>query len=367
VSDWPRLLCATLLLAGDAGTARAQAPESCAALAQFGAYDTTQSITDQERADSFRNWFCQANIALESDLHIAAGALGIAADVLETKFGFDPNGSVDFLDWKHEFCATARNDRHTQDQLADFVKAITPAATAALAECDKPPGLHARLEATAQPCAFRVRLGWTPDKDVSAPTDVQVITTDPHVVCQPTPLETPFTVAGPTDLLCTRHDDTATVVMVASPSAQITRLDRLMELPQVLPDPHDLLGGEYQVDISWRDRSGRFATPTSDTWKLDLSTGVCRITGSGTAYSPRSAWFSQATATCSPTQIVFTGYRAFDPVTHRPAQFSLTLRSEDDGATFEGGGSDSAGNVAVQATAKHKGAPPQPDQVVCKP
>jgi hypothetical protein len=371
VTEWPRLPVVALLLAATTAAAQAAAPESCSALAQFGAYDTSPALSETDRAESFRNWVCQANIALEPDLRLAATSLGISPEVLEATFGFDPNGSVDFLDWKHGLCATARSDPHAAEKLSDFVKGITPAATAALAACEAPPGLHTRLEATAKQCEFRIHFAWTPDKDASplqaAPKDVQVIATNPHVACQPTALQTPFAVTGRTDLLCTRHDDTAMVVMVTAPSVNVTRLDHLMELPQALPDPQDLLAGDYQVEIAWRDHTGRFTPPTNDVWHLDLSTGVCRITGSGTAYSPRSAWFSQAKATCSPIEIDFTGYRAYDPAAKRATQFNLTLRSEDAGATFTGSGQDSLGNVAVQATARHRGEAPTPDQLVCKP
>ncbi len=361
------LLGAALLLAGRPALAQAEdASDSCAALAQFGAFDTRPATSDADRTESFHNWFCQASIALEPDLHVAAGALGISADVLEAKFGFDPGGTVDFLDWKHALCATSHSDPLVSRHFADFAKGIVPAATKALAACEMPPGLHARLETTANPCDFLVRFGWTQAPGTVAPTDVQLIATNPKLVCKPAALEAPFTVAGPTDLTCTRHDDTAMVLMINSPQAHVTRLDRLMELPQALPDPQDLLAGEYQVDIAWRDHTGRTVAPTSDTWKLDLSTGVCRITGSGTAYSPRSAWFNQAVATCSPTQISFTGYRTFDPATRKASQFMLTLRSEDDGATFTGSGGDSNGDVALQATARHKGAAAPSDQLVCQ-
>ena len=370
----PRLLRAILLLVGTAtpalaaDLAPAKAPDSCAALAQFGAYDTRATLTDADRADSFRNWMCQANIALESDLRVAATALGIAPDVLETTFGFDPNGGQDFLDWKHGFCATARGDQRVADQMSDFVKGITPGVATALAACEATPGLHARLVQGARQCDFMVHLSWTPSAGATAPKDVQVFATNPHVVCAPTALETPFAVTAPTDLLCTRHDDAAMVVMLASPAARVARTDLLMELPQALPDPQDLLGGDYQVDIAWRDRAGRYTAPTSDTWHLDLSSGVCKITGKATQYTPRSAWFSQSRASCSPVQIAFTGYRSFDPVAHQATQFTLTLRSEDNGATFQGSGQDSVGNTAVSVTARHKGTPPAPpDQVACKP
>jgi hypothetical protein len=157
--------------------------------------------------------------------------------------------------------------------------------------------------------------------------------------------------------------------MVTAPSVHVSRLDRLMELPQVLPDPQDLLGGDYQVEVSWRERSGRYGPQTSDVWHLDLSSGACKITGSATAYSPHSSWFNQSTAICTPLEIDFTGYRSYDPVAKKPTQFSLTLHSDDNGATFVGSGQDSLGDVAVQATAKRKGAAPtEPaDQVVCKP
>jgi hypothetical protein len=362
---WATPICAVLLLAGRGALAQ-DAPAGCSALAQFGAFDTRAATSDPDRTESFRNWFCQASIALEPDLHVAAGALGISADVLETKFGFDPNGTGDFLDWKHTLCAASHSDAQVADHFADFAKGIVPAARKALAACDMPPGLHARLETTANPCDVLVRFGWTQAPDTTPPTDVQLIATNPKLSCTPTTLEAPFTVAGPTDLLCTRHDDTAMVLMVNSPQAHITRLDRLMELPRALPDPQTLLAGEYQVDIAWRDRAGRTAPPTSDIWKLDLSTGVCRIVGSGTAYSPRSAWFNQAVATCSPTQIDFTGYRTFDPATRRAYRFTLTLRSEDDGATFTGSGTDSNGDVALLATARHKGAAAPSDQLVCQ-
>ncbi len=364
---WAAPICAVLLLAGRPALAQTEdAPDSCAALAQFGAFDTRPATGDADRTESFRNWFCQASIALEPDLHVAAGALGISADILETKFGFDPGGTVDFLDWKHALCVTSHSDLRVADHLAEFTKGIVPAVRKALAACEIPPGLHARLETTANPCDFLVRFGWTQAPGTVAPKDVQLIATNAKLVCKPAALETPFAVTGPTDLTCSRHDDTAMVLMVASPQAHVTRLDRLMELPQALPDPQDLLAGEYQVDIAWRDHTGRTTAPTSDTWKLDLSTGVCRITGSGTAYSPRSAWFNQATAMCSPTQITFTGYRTFDPATRKASQFTLTLRSEDNGATFTGSGSDSSGNVAIQATARHKGAEAPTDQMVCK-
>ena len=56
------------------------------------------------------------------------------------------------------------------------------------------------------------------------------------------------------------------------------------------------------------------------------------------------------------------------PVAHQATQFTLTLRSEDNGATFQGSGQDSVGNTAVSVTARHKGTPPAPpDQVACKP
>ena len=369
----PRLLRAIPLLVGAAMPALAATPapaappDSCAALAQFGSYDTRATLTDAERADSFRIWMCQANIALESDLRLAATALGIAPDVLEATFGFDANGGQDFLDWKHGFCATARSDQRVADQLSDFVKGITPGVANTLAACETAPGLHARLVQGAKQCDFLVHLSWTPSAGAAPPKDVQVIATNPHVVCAPTALETPFAVAAPTDLLCTRHDDTAMVVMVASPAARIARTDLLMELPQALPDPQELLGGDYQVDIAWRDRAGHYAAPTSDTWHLDLSSGVCKITGKATQYSPRSAWFSQSRASCSPVQIAFTGFRSFDPVAHQATQFTLTLRSEDNGATFQGSGQDSVGNTAVSVTAKHKGAAGPPDQAACKP
>ncbi len=372
MTEWLRLLCAAASLVGGAGGTCAgpppRAPESCSALAQFGAFDTRAMTDDADRAASFRNWLCQASIAQDSDLRIAAAALGIVPEVLEARFGFDPGGGVDFLDWKHGLCAMARSDRRTADQISDFVKGITATTTKALADCDAPPGLHARLEATARRCDVLVRLGWTPMADTKAPADVQLFATDPRLVCQPAPLETPFPVTGPTDLLCSRHDDTATVVMLAAPSLRMTRLDRMMELPRVLPDPRALLDGEYEVDIAWRDRAGKFSSPTSDVWKLDLGTGACRITGSGTAYSPRSAWFNQSAAICSPTQIEFTGFRAYDPATKKPGKFELTLRSDDNGATFVGTGTDSAGNIAVQATARHKGArAAAAEQAVCKP
>jgi len=376
VIEWSRLLHAAALLAASIGGVQAQAPaaapppapESCAALAQFGTYDTNPKLPDADRTDSFRNWFCQANIALESDLRIATASLGISADVLETSFGFDPNGQVDFLDWKHGLCAGVHVDQRITDKLSGFVKGVTTATATALAACEAPPGLHARLEATAKQCDFRIHFAWTPTPDLDAPKDVQVIATNPHVACQPTALETPFAVAGPTDLLCTRHDDTAMVLMVTAPSVHVGRLDHLMELPQALPDPQDLLAGDYQVEIAWRDHTGRFSPPTNDVWHLDLSTGTCKITGSGTAYTPRSAWFTQARATCTPIEIDFTGYRTYDPAAKRQTQFNLTLRSEDDGTTFQGSGQDSLGNIAVQATARHKAAQtPTTDQVVCKP
>ena len=53
----PRLLRAILLLVGTAtpalaaDLAPAKAPDSCAALAQFGAYDTRATLTDADRAD----------------------------------------------------------------------------------------------------------------------------------------------------------------------------------------------------------------------------------------------------------------------------------------------------------------------------
>lgn len=371
MTEWLRLLCAASSLFGGTGGACAQppprAPEYCLALAQFGAFDTRAATGDADRAASFRNWFCQANIAAESDLRAAAAALGIVPEVLEARFGFDPGGSVDFLDWKHGLCAMARSDRRTGEQVSDFVKGITATVTKALAQCDAPPGLHARLESTAKRCDTLVRLSWTPMADTKPPADVQLFSTNPHLACQPTPLETPFPVTGPTDLLCSRHDDTAAMVMMASPSLRMARLDRMMELPQVLPDPQALLAGEYDVDIAWRDRAGKFSSPTSDIWKLDLSSGACRITGSGTAYSPRSAWFNQSAAICSPTQIQFTGFRSYDPTTKKPGKFDLTLQSEDNGATFVGTGADSAGNVAVQATARRKATRAAADQVVCKP
>ena len=123
VTEWPRLLCAALVAVGPAAVARAQAPESCAALAQFGAYDTRPGLKDAERGEAFRNWVCQANIALESDLRQAGSAVGIAPEVLEATLGYDPNGAQDFLDWKHAFCAAARPTSVSPTRFPDLSKA----------------------------------------------------------------------------------------------------------------------------------------------------------------------------------------------------------------------------------------------------
>lgn len=367
VADRLRLLAAALLVAAPAPGAFAQAPESCGLLAQFGAYDTRPALAPAERGEAFRNWVCQANIGLETDLRAAATAVGIAPDELEATLGFDAKSGQDFLDWKHAFCAAALSDPRLADKVAAFAASVTPTVTAALAACTKPPGLHARLEQTANQCEFLVRLDWTASEGLAAPKDVEVIATNPVLACRPAALDTPFPVTRPTDIACTRHDDTAMVVMVTAPSVNVSRLDHIMELPQALPAPQELLGGDYEVDIQWRERSGRYGTPTSDVWHLDVSNGTCHISGRGTSHTPRSAWFSQAKATCSPTEITFTGYRNYDPAAHGQTQFTLTLHSDDNGASFTGSGSDSLGDVAVQATAKHRGTLPPPDQVVCKP
>jgi hypothetical protein len=369
-TSWPRLLCAAVLLAGGTDVAGAQAPDSCAALARFGAFDTRPATGDADRGASFRNWLCQANIARETDLRAAASALGIAPDALEARFRYDARGGADFLDWKHRLCADGAAKAEIADQFAEFAKRDTRAATRALAACDLPPGLHARLATTATRCDILVHLDWTSGTAPwgDPPNDVQLFATSPRLSCRPVALGDRFTVAGPIDLMCARHSDTAMVLMVTSPRAGVTGLDRLLELPRALPDPADVVAGAYDVEIAWRDPSGRVVAPTSDVWTLEPSGGGCRVTvAGGAAASQRSAWFNPATASCSPTQIAITGDRPLDPATGRPSRVTLTLRSSDSGATFAGEGADSAGNVVARATARRRGEPPAPDQLVCKP
>lgn len=335
-------------------------PESCAILTQFGAYDTRPVIKDKERADSFRNWLCQDSIASLDELNDASTGLGVAPDLLRTKLGFNPK-TQGFADWKKGYCDGYIADRHLSDLTVALVKLVHPNVVATLAACEGLPGLHARVENTASQCHFFLRLTNTPREGGSPAQEVKITSAEPSLTCQPQPLDSTFLLQEPTDLLCRRHSDNGLVLTVNAPGAP----GAILVVPDLAPKASDVVSGDLKVDIAWRDKLGRYTAPTSDLWHLELGPSGCRITGNGSPWSPRSAWFTQATATCSESEIRFTGYRSWDPLAKAPSNFSLRLHSDDNGETFSGSGQDSLGNVAVIATAKHLGDTPAPDQQIC--
>lgn len=355
---------AALALCGWAAAAQAEeAPARCAGLARFGAFDTRSTTSDADRGAALRQWLCQSSIAQEADLASAAGALGLAAGDAPARLGYDARAES-LADWRDRFCAMP-DAPATRARLAAAAKGMLPGVAAALAQCDSP-GLSARLETTARPCEALLRLSPAAPAPAAPLDDVKLVSTDPTLACGTLAFETPFTLAGPMDVPCRRHNDGAAVLMLASPRAGVGRLDRMMELAELVPPPEATLPGEFQVDVAWRDRQGRTLPMTSDVWRLSIDKGVCRITGGGGAYTPRSTWFTQATATCSPEELRVTGYRAYDPEARGGANFTLTLRSEDGGDTFRGGGQDNQGRVAVLATATRRGPAAAADQKVCK-
>jgi hypothetical protein len=256
-------------------------------------------------------------------------------------------------------------DKHVSDATLALLKTVHPTVLATIADCEKLPGVHARVESTASQCHFFLRLADTPAPDGAAAQAVQVTSADPSITCSPQPLNTTISLKQPTDLLCRRHSDNGVVLTVTVPSVGAANVAAVLVLPDLTPQPSDVLSGDFQVEIAWRDRTGRTIAPTSDIWHVELGPAGCRITGSGTPWSPHSAWFNQATASCSEGEIRFTGYRSWDPAVKAPSSFSLTLRSDDNGETFSGGGQDSLGGVAIMATARHRGEQVPPDQLVC--
>src|SRR5271157_3412251 len=76
MTHWSRLFTiATLSL--EIFTAHHAAATDCSALAKWGIYDTSQTLTDEQRVNSFSHWFCSHKFASYGEAKSSSLELGI--------------------------------------------------------------------------------------------------------------------------------------------------------------------------------------------------------------------------------------------------------------------------------------------------
>src|SRR5437660_2481705 len=93
-------IVSTVLLAADPATAT-----DCSALAKWGIYDTSTTLTDEKRVESFSHWFCSHKFSSYGEASSASAEVGIPIEDMPLKLGWNGKDSS-WGQWEETFCSS---------------------------------------------------------------------------------------------------------------------------------------------------------------------------------------------------------------------------------------------------------------------
>ena len=177
--------------------------DECTAIMQRGIYDTRQSRSAEDRAQSFSDWFC--SIQSDSEAQNISAILGI-----KVYSGSFAQGS--FKDSHREFCRDTRSSASRLAMDENFTRTINPQIIQAVEKCMTRDGLHIWLEVvTSKEFILAARFIPTSDKTNARVTSFQAR----HASCQADPMS--WKIGAATQrTICDRQDKEAVVIAITA-------------------------------------------------------------------------------------------------------------------------------------------------------
>src|SRR5882762_1294389 len=192
----------------------------CSALAKWGIYDTSQTLTDEQRINSFSYWFCSHKFASYTEARQSSLELGIPIEDIPIKLGWDGKDST-WMQWEESFCSSIATKSEYRQIISTYLKKVNDGALAIIKQCLAYPGLHAWLVQGADQHDFLIALEFQPFSTITSAT-VKDILVSPDSVgknCKPSlPLDAKHRVVTDAGLqvLCKRAVDDSVLIAINS-------------------------------------------------------------------------------------------------------------------------------------------------------
>jgi hypothetical protein len=161
-----------------------RAQGECSALLHQGIYDLSNTSIDDQKADSFSQWFCDQRFYSESDADSFGVSLGFPFKGIPVKLGFD-SANQSYSNWQSSFCEDTRRSSITRSSIRKTLQTVNPTILDAFKTCIGSRGLHVWLERTSDPTVFMFRARYNSN---GAPSPkITSFVTGPNVKCNPWP------------------------------------------------------------------------------------------------------------------------------------------------------------------------------------
>jgi len=199
------------------------AEDRCEAFAKYGIYDTRDSLSDEQRADSFRAWLCQSNFSDSGQAENVSAELGYKK-ILDIGYDKDKKSWSKF---QSEYCSDASYQNEYRKQTSDYVKTINITASNNMLACFNISGLHARIIPGYDSRKFILQMQYNSDGKPSESIDSIAMT---NSECKLNKF-VPGAIITPADFsdICTRTN-TESVEVVINATRKI-----IWDTPQFLP------------------------------------------------------------------------------------------------------------------------------------
>ena len=139
----------------------------CDLLSQHGVYDTSNSLTDEERGMAFRNWFCQQQFKSASQAESAGGTFKYKL----INLGYNQD-SESWEQFYASYCSETEFQSSYRGKTVNEVRRINPGVIDALKACLIRTGLHASVAQGENPRSFRFYTVFNPPSAAQVEVDV---------------------------------------------------------------------------------------------------------------------------------------------------------------------------------------------------
>jgi hypothetical protein len=252
----------------------------CSALAKWGIYDTSQTLTDEQRVNSFSHWFCSHKFASYGQAKSASLEIGIPIEDLPIKLGWDGKDSS-WGQWDETFCSSIASKEGYRKIISTYLKKVNDGALAVIKQCLSYPGLHAWLVQGADDHDFLISLEFQQFSTIHSAT-VKDILVSPESVgksCKPLlPLDAQHRVVTDAGLqvLCKRDVDDS--VLIAVNADQPLTVNGNLTLPAIRKPSQPVVATLPPVKLQTFCSTGAQAELASAS--VDVDTGY-KIVGGG--------------------------------------------------------------------------------------
>lgn len=191
--------------------------DQCDAIGQYGIYDTSTSQSEDAKASSFLNWFCQSNL----NSYGQASKFGLDVGIPIGDFLGDLGLNSDSSNWqtqKQNICASISNSSSSHGMAKQTVRKINPILAQALSNCvNNQEGLHLWVVPTDDPAQFILHARYKP-MDQSPSTTIRSHAFSPSVSCEPTISNDEQIDSAGTTWLCKRDPKTTASLVINAKS-----------------------------------------------------------------------------------------------------------------------------------------------------